>query len=55
VYVAGDWVGPRGWLADASLSSGEAAGLAAARPAAIPVVDVRADEIGARRTRQDVA
>ena len=30
VFVAGDWVGPRGWLADASLSSGEAAGSAAA-------------------------
>jgi phytoene dehydrogenase-like protein len=35
VYVAGDWVGARGWLADCSLSSGEAAGTAAARTAAI--------------------
>ena len=34
VYVAGDWVGPRGWLADAALSSGEAAGSAAAARAA---------------------
>ena len=30
VFVAGDWVGPRGWLADTSLVSGEAAGVAAA-------------------------
>ena len=30
VFVAGDWVGPRGWLADCALSSGEAAGEAAA-------------------------
>jgi phytoene dehydrogenase-like protein len=30
VYVAGDWVGPKGWLADCALSSGEAAGAAAA-------------------------
>ena len=34
VYVAGDWVGPRGWLADGSLASGEAAGIAAAHTAA---------------------
>lgn len=30
VWVAGDWVGPTGFLADASLASGEAAGAAAA-------------------------
>jgi glycine/D-amino acid oxidase-like deaminating enzyme len=30
VYVAGDWVGPRGWLADAALASGEQAGRLAA-------------------------
>lgn len=30
VFVAGDWVGPTGHLADASLASGEAAGIAAA-------------------------
>jgi hypothetical protein len=30
VFVAGDWVGPVGHLADASLASGEAAGIAAA-------------------------
>lgn len=35
VYVAGDWVGPRGWLADGSLASGEAAGFAAVRAAGI--------------------
>ena len=29
LFVAGDWVGPEGWLADASLSSGEASGLLA--------------------------
>jgi hypothetical protein len=34
VLVAGDWVGPEGHLADASLASGEAAGLAAATAAA---------------------
>ena len=29
VYLAGDWVGPRGWLSDASLASGRAAAVAA--------------------------
>jgi phytoene dehydrogenase-like protein len=50
VYVAGDWVGPKGWLADCALSSGEAAGTAAARRAAGP-----ADAVRALRARQDVA
>ena len=50
VFVAGDWVGPRGWLSDASLWSGEAAGEAAARGAAR-----RADGVRSLRTRQDVA
>jgi phytoene dehydrogenase-like protein len=31
LFVAGDWVGPTGWLSDASLASGEQAGLLAAR------------------------
>jgi phytoene dehydrogenase-like protein len=31
VFIAGDWVGPEGWLADCSLTSGERAGLLAAR------------------------
>jgi phytoene dehydrogenase-like protein len=31
VFIAGDWVGSEGWLADCSLSSGERAGLLAAR------------------------
>lgn len=31
VFIAGDWVGSDGWLADCSLSSGERAGLLAAR------------------------
>ena len=35
VFLAGDWVGPRGWLADCALSSGEAAGAAAASVRAI--------------------
>jgi phytoene dehydrogenase-like protein len=35
LYVAGDWVGPVGWLADAVFASGEAAGAAAARRAAL--------------------
>lgn len=39
VFVAGDWVGPDGFLADASLVSGHAAGLAAAR---------RRDPVGAQ-------
>jgi phytoene dehydrogenase-like protein len=39
VFVAGDWVGPRGWLADCALSSGEAAGTAAARQAATAAAD----------------
>ncbi|MHB1777429.1 MAG: FAD-dependent oxidoreductase [Acidimicrobiales bacterium] len=30
LFVAGDWVGDRGWLADAALASGRRAGLAAA-------------------------
>lgn len=34
VYVAGDWVGPTGMLADAALASGEAAGRAAVAHAA---------------------
>ena len=50
VYVAGDWVGPRGWLADCALSSGEAAGIAAAREAAR-----RADGVRPLSSRQDVA
>ena len=50
VFVAGDWVGPKGWLADASLSSAEAAGIAAARSAAR-----RADGVRTLRDRQDVA
>jgi len=31
VYVAGDWVGAVGWLADASLASGQTAALQALR------------------------
>lgn len=50
VFVAGDWVGPRGWLADASLSSGEAAGQAAARDSAR-----RADGVRTLSSRKDVA
>jgi hypothetical protein len=34
VFVAGDWVGPRGWLSDCTMASGEAAGIAAAKEAA---------------------
>jgi phytoene dehydrogenase-like protein len=34
IYLAGDWVGPTGWLADAAISSGSKAGqLAAGMPA----------------------
>jgi hypothetical protein len=33
LFIAGDWVGPVGWLADASLASGESAGLLAAEAA----------------------
>ena len=33
LFVAGDWAGPAGWLSDAALSSGEQAGLLAARTA----------------------
>jgi phytoene dehydrogenase-like protein len=47
VYVAGDWVGPTGWLTDAALASGEAAGSAAARSAS--------DRSGRRLARQDLA
>jgi phytoene dehydrogenase-like protein len=34
VFLAGDWVGPDGMLADAAFASGHAAGLAAAQQAA---------------------
>ena len=30
IYLAGDWVGPTGWLADAAIYSGSSAGLMAA-------------------------
>jgi phytoene dehydrogenase-like protein len=50
VFVAGDWVGPKGWLADCSLSSGEAGGAAAARRAAS-----RADAVRVLPSREDVA
>jgi phytoene dehydrogenase-like protein len=33
LYLAGDWVGPEGWLSDGSLASGERAGLLAAQTA----------------------
>ena len=45
VLVAGDWVGPTGWLADASLVSGERAGAAAAAEA----LTVRSGWVGSRR------
>jgi hypothetical protein len=32
-FLAGDWVGPQGWLSDGSLASGERAGLLAAQAA----------------------
>ena len=31
IYLAGDWVGPSGWLADAAMASGRRAGMLAAR------------------------
>jgi len=34
VYLAGDWVGPSGWLSDAAMASGQHAGLLAAGAAA---------------------
>jgi phytoene dehydrogenase-like protein len=57
VFVAGDWVGPRGWLADCALSSGEAAGAAAARHLVIGAAGSRigADPAGGLPARQDVA
>ena len=30
VYLAGDWVGPSGWLSDAAMASGQHAGMLAA-------------------------
>ena len=36
VYLAGDWVGPTGLIADAALASGQAAALRAVRPAPVP-------------------
>jgi phytoene dehydrogenase-like protein len=60
VYVAGDWVGPRGWLADGALSSGEAAGQAAARAAGnrrstVPAVGTEERQNGADPTRRSPA
>jgi phytoene dehydrogenase-like protein len=34
IYLAGDWVGPSGWLADAAMASGRRAGTRAARSTA---------------------
>jgi phytoene dehydrogenase-like protein len=34
MYLAGDWVGPSGWLSDAAMASGERAGFLAARATA---------------------
>jgi hypothetical protein len=31
MYLAGDWVGPSGWLSDAAMASGQRAGTLAAR------------------------
>lgn len=42
LFVAGDWAGPDGWLADASLSSGERAGVLAARAAGAVSLDITA-------------
>jgi phytoene dehydrogenase-like protein len=36
LYLAGDWVGPSGWLSDAAMGSGQRAGLLAAGAAAEP-------------------
>jgi len=47
VFVAGDWVGPEGWLSDCSLASGELAGTRAARAARAP----GASASGAARAR----
>jgi hypothetical protein len=44
LFVAGDWVGPEGWLSDCSLASGELAGTRAAQAA-------RASASGAARAR----
>jgi hypothetical protein len=33
LFIAGDWVGPVGWLADASMASGHTAGTLASQPA----------------------
>jgi phytoene dehydrogenase-like protein len=54
VLVAGDWVGPRGHLADAALASGEDAGRVAAvglaaDPAVYPVMAIGAGRASARR------
>jgi phytoene dehydrogenase-like protein len=34
MYLAGDWVGPSGWLSDAAMASGQRAGILATRAAA---------------------
>ncbi len=47
LFVAGDWVGPRGLLADASLASGQAAGRAAAEmTASMATPDVTGRQTG---------
>ena len=53
LYVAGDWVGPTGWLADAVFASGAAAGTAAAGHASRPAQSAASS--GRQPARQDVA
>jgi phytoene dehydrogenase-like protein len=55
LYVAGDWVGPTGWLADAVFASASAAGAAAARHTAGVTARHTAVVTGGRAARKDVA
>jgi phytoene dehydrogenase-like protein len=47
VYLAGDWVGPTGLIADAALASARAAALRAVRPGAVPTATVPAATVPA--------
>ena len=52
LYVAGDWVGPTGWLADAVFASGAVAGTAAAHHTTAPAT-APAPAVALARRRQD--
>jgi hypothetical protein len=55
LFVAGDWAGPTGWLSDASLASGEQAGLLAGRVAAGQAAQIITGAPGAMAPERELA